>query len=657
MSAAVDAYAEAKELIFSRKHVDPFEVWINKHYYLPPESSQSKGENWKSHGYQHNLAYVMGDLSTPEVNIIKGTQLGLSHAANAFALYEVTERGRSVGNWLPRNEDALYYSTVVLSNSIKHIKSVSDQLKVEPDKKDAENTNKRKGFKKGNIFSRSSDSPSSYDMIPIATAIQDEASRMPRLVKNNKDEVGESPFDKIKSRMEAAEFRKHICFSSPEEVGNCAIDELFQKSQVQLEEQIPCPNCDTYIPLEFGDAKTKHGMKWDRVEGEHGKRDNRASSMTAWYQCPCCDGRIDYHQMSEIDDDRGELRNSEVRLCVEDRCYYRLDENGNCTGEVIDKPYSVGIRIPALFSRTKTWFDGVYEYLEAVDASKEQKISKMMTFVKKYTARAYEHIQSVAYIKHEFLMARAENYSECPQEVQAITGWWDLQPEQEYIHGGYVGWGYGEEAWILRNIIKLGSPITTNVLDVVDEMFDHEFVKPNGETLKPIIAGIDSGNKPDPAYNKSRSIGITKCIPTKGTDRVGDSIIKFPNKPSPNNRTYLTLIGTVQAKDTIYERYKMTVPGPGYIHIPGESEEFSEDFYKGLVSEVKKVQNGKLQWCETGVRNEVLDWMVGNLAMVRIIQQPKYGFKFVEYTETENQALNQKAKSVMNTEDIASLWR
>lgn len=652
MNTAEDEFTNCLESIFRTKEPISFEDWVDLHYRLPD------GKKFNCHGYQRNIAFVMADLDTPEKNIVKGTQLGLSHLGNAYALYDAVERNRSSGCYYPVEKSVKKYANLILSPSIKNIPIVSDLLKVDPSMKHAENTNELKGFSNGqNIFVLAANSPSSYDQISFHNAMQDEASRMTSRVAMSKDEEGGSPFDEIKSRMDAADYRNHICWSSPEEMPTCAITNLYDKSRLKLEEHIPCPGCGTYVPMDWGDAKSSHGMRWDRVTDSNDRRDNLATSKTAYYLTPCCHSKITYSQMIELDDEYGELRNDSVRLSVKDRCYYELDDLGKCTGVVAPKPYSVGIRQNSMYSRTKSWSDAVLQFLDAADEVREGTTRGMMAFDKKYRAFAYQNIESVAYIKHEFLMARAENYSECPQEVQAITGWWDLQPEQEYIHGGYVGWGYGEEAWILRNMIRLGSPITTNVLDAVDEMFDHEFVKPNGQTLKPMIVGIDSGNKPDPAYSKSRALGITKCIPTKGTDRVGESIIKFPNKPSPNNRTYLTLIGTVQAKDTIYERYKIDVPGPGYIHIPAESEEFGEDFYKGLVSEVKKVQNGKLQWCETGVRNEVLDWMVGNLAMVRIIQQPKYGFKFVEYTETENQALNQKAKSVMNTEDIASLWR
>lgn len=656
MNSAERIFCETRQAVFETKTPDYFEDWIDLYYYLAAETSNTSGMHWKSHGYQRNICFVMADLDTPEVNIIKGTQLGLTHTAVALAIYEVCERGRSVGNYLPIEKSAMAFSDMLI-NAIKNMPIAIEQLKVEPDKKDSDNTNQKRAFRKGTIRSLAANSPSNYDQVPFATVMQDEYARQTARVKSSKDEEGETPYEAVKSRMDAADFRKHIAYSSPEEAGTCAINKLYNDSQVKLEEHIPCPwpDCGQYIPLEWGDAKGSHGMRWDRVNDEHGERDNLATAETAHYLCRCCHQKITFKQMIDLDDEFGELRNDDIRLSVADRCYYTI-----ATGEVFPKPFSVGIRQNSMFSRTKHWKLAVKQFLDATDGMKTGDSSKMITFVKKYLAIAYQAIESVAYVKHEFLMGRAEDYqeqSECPQQVQAITGWWDLQPNKEYIHGGYVGWGYKEECWPLRNLIRLGSPTTTNVLDAADEMMAHEFYRPDGTMIKPLICGIDSGNNPDPAYSKARSMGILKCIPTKGTDSVGESIIKFPNTPNASNKTYLTTIGTVEAKDLIYERYRLQTPGPGYIHIPAANEEFDIDFYKGMVAEIKKVKNGKLQWCETAVRNEVLDWMVGNLALIRILQLPKYGLVLKPYVAENTTPLNASGSKRITTQDIASLWR
>ena len=672
MQAHEWAVNDPLEGVFRTEPVPPYEVWFKENYKFAPQTSHySEVTDCDPYAYQVNTAFVMGDLDTPECNFIKGTQMGLTHVANGLVIYEPAVRGRNSCMYLPINDAAMKYSDPMLKYSLNCIPSIQNQLMVDSAlKKDSSNTNSQKTLKKGQIHSRSMESASAFDQIQVSTVVMDELSRATNRVKKNKDEEGENPYDAAKSRMEGEKNPKHVAFSSPNEAHICLTNKLYQESQVKLEEQFQCPHCSRYIGLDFGDKKASHGMRWVTQYGKDGERDNLATSMTAMYQCPACHDQFSHQQMCDQDQATGEFRNDEIRLDIKRRLYFYIDDDGMCTGKVAPKPYSVGVRLPGMLSRTKTFQRGVYEFLNAVDALKQGDNSKMVVFDKKYRAIAYVKKEDLGEkVPYQYLMARFENYSHgygagefnCPNEVQFVTGWWDLQ--ENYIQGMYVGWGYKEEAWVLKSIMKMGDPRTSNVMDIIDKMRRHEFRKPNGSTIRPRLTGIDSGWQPHLAYDMSNRLSKTQVIPTKGAEQYLAPNINFPPTPKSNcSHTFMTNVGKHMMTNLYYGRLKLQDAGGGYIHVPtpdgsgitdknydaetyndqhNEVDEhgipfsngMSEEICKQMVSEIEIVKNGRLVYDKTRKRNEALDCVIGNMAMVKIAKLPKYGLRLREYSE------------------------
>ena len=90
---------------------------------------------------------------------------------------------------------------------------------------------------------------------------------------------------------------------------------------------------------------------------------------------------------------------------------------------------------------------------------------------------------------------------------------------------------------------------------------------------------------------------------------------------------YLVHIGTDNAKDLVYHRNMIEVPGPGYCHWP-MAESHGDTYFRGLTSERKKPvrYRGKrtTQWVLPGHRrNEQLDCRVMALAALRTAQKYK----------------------------------
>ena len=575
------------EIVFRTRKVEAFWKWYFKYYQMTAANSPGYQGVAKYRGYLKNACYVIADLDIPEKVIVKGTQLGLTHVLNGFAIWCATERGRSVAFYIVNDGDVDNQSTGFLASSIAHMPAANQQLLNEDiNKKDETNTNKIRYFKKGSIRTLGSKSPSNYDAFSCTDIVMDEYSRMPKRIGVSKDDSGESPFDRSKSRMHGVKIKNHIVSSSPEQLGLCQTTELFEEAQIKLSEWVECSGCHEHIIVQFGsvedeeEGETKEpGLRWDRIETPDGERDNKATAETARYECSCGHS-MSHRELCEQDNLTGELRSQDgsIKVDVENDCYLQRDPAGDW--HVIDKPFRVGLRLNSLLSPTNTFFHGVKDYLDGVDDIKIGSDSKMQAVVKKYMATAYERIaDSMGAIPYLFIKSKYENYQDVssddesqhihmPDQVQMVSGWWDLQ--NHWIQGLYCGHGYGDEMWILKNMKRVGDPETTNSLDAVLDMMSFKFRKPNGTYLTPRLTGIDSGDRPTIAYSKSLAWGRTRVIPTKGSSAGYEKqIATFPAGPKPSCQgTYMTEVGTIQAKDSIFRRLSMVDQETGEMIVP-----------------------------------------------------------------------------------------
>lgn len=85
---------------------------------------------------------------------------------------------------------------------------------------------------------------------------------------------------------------KYIMEGTPSRRGSCQMTELCDQSGVDVRRRVvPCPHCGHWQELEFGDASSSGGLKWDK--GADGRSDPAVSERTAWYRCACNGCRIE----------------------------------------------------------------------------------------------------------------------------------------------------------------------------------------------------------------------------------------------------------------------------------------------------------------------------------------------------------------------------
>ena len=630
--------------------------YADEHFFLSAASSNSKGQRWKTHGYQKMVLHAFTDLGTRRVAVKKSVQVGITKSELVCIIYDIVQRFRSTGVWLPRRSDADEFSNVQIQSALEDMPDFASALKTDIDKKDKDNTTRRRAFKGAQSYCRATQTPQDVSSISVQSAYVDELSKMPRTIRAGKADKGVKPTDGIRGRMDAEKWWKLNMLSSCLEYGACAITEEYEACREKFERWHACPGCDTYQIMEWGDEKTAHGFKFDKQFDENGMSDDLLTAETVYYQCAHCDHKIKYRDMSDIDDYRGEYRSQKLRFDEKQYKYFKLeDEEGS---EPVDSPYSVGIQIRGWFSRTKSWQEGMFQFLCAARAKSEGDTQPLINWVQDYKGEAYRPPEDHDQVKHAYLMARQESYlAECPEEVQAITGWWDLQ-QAGYIFGLYVGWGYKEECWLLKTMMPLGCPIRSTVMrDNIIPMCDYEFRKPSGAKMPVLLTGIDAGWQGELAHDLAKSYSISKIIPTFGGRKIGAPVAMAPREPSAKTGTFLTELCPDTAKTTIYTRYKTEEPGPGYIHIP-DDDSFDESLIKQLVSEKRGLINNVRRWiCPDGVRNEGLDAMVGNLGLIRILQH-RAGLKLLppdEYVQPISE--QEEIENDLSIEEMAALAR
>lgn len=617
--SGASAVKQFLERSFRQTIPQSFLEWIDEHFYLSADATNTRGKRWTSYGYQKFIINVVADLDIERVGLIKPTQVGWTQILKAFLGYEVAHRKRTTCIWQPRTEDFRDFSNVQIASLLRDVPAVAAELKTEVGKRDQENTTARRGFKAATLYARAAMSGPNFERISIQSAGADEYDSMPA----NVDGKG-SPAELITGRMDAADFPKLIVGGTPRIKGESNIESFIEECREVFRRYIPCPHCDHMQTLIWGDPDSHHGMKWNKVFDGDGKLDELRTAETVHYVCQSCSGTFNYNDFRKLDG-RGEWRSKNLRVPDNDYTYYSLE-----TGEKVRKPESVGVRLWGAYSYSLSWVKGCQRFLAAIRLARSGKNESLIRWINEYKGETYSPTETNDLPDWKILKARKEQWNgEVPYKAQLVTHWWDVQDDR--LEGGAVAWGFEEESWNLDYYVIVGDPYTTRLLHKAGEYHKKIYRYADGRELPVAISGMDHGHLADKVEEVCK-LNHTQMIPTKGASNRGKPVADMPNTKNAKG-VYLTIIGTDTAKDTIAARLKLDVPGPGYIHF-ADVEKHDDYYFKMVTAEYKKTQylGGQTvdAWfCPKGKRNEAFDVMVGNLAMIRILQQ-RYGVKLIE---------------------------
>ena len=433
-------------------------------------------------------------------------------------------------------------------------------------KRDATNAEDMKDFPGGLVVVGGANSPASLASMPIRYVLCDEVDRFPWEVGQEGDPLG-----LIDERTKTFPRRKVLLVSTPTVKGLSRIEGEYEKSD-QRQYHVPCPHC--------GELQV---LRWRHDDGTYGLVHSAATGAVR-YACRACGTLIDEHHKTGMLE-RGIWIPRHPERAVR------------------------GYHLSGLYSPLGLGFSWAELWAKWQDAHGDT--ANLKRFVNTTLAESWE--EKGEGIADLALIARLEHYpSSLP--LRLLTAFTDVQKDR--LETTVVGWGAGEEAWVLEHAIHDGDTAAQPVWDELDDYLREWNVA---------IAGIDAG------YNTSLVQDFCKprkwAVPTKGVSGMGRPLIEDERRRKQRLRArrrkgaFVEPLGVDQGKALVYSRLKLTVPGAGFVHFPS-TPDFDDEYFAQLAAEklVTRVRNGRprQEWVQTRPRNEALDCLVGNFAVMRL---------------------------------------
>ena len=556
-----------------------FVEWANTHFRLTKESSVEPGRYRTSRTpwVEEILLELSPQSPTQEVIVIKPTQAGYTTLANIMLCSVAHLYPGPCMLVQPTDDMVKRHSKKKLAPTVRAIPALKGVIK--PVKsRDAGNTLLLKEFPGGSWTLTGSNSPVSARSDSIRYLILDDYDGFVQ------DAGGEgAPGNLFKKRTDAFGGKKKIYINSTPTTKDVSNIESEWEESSQGHFCVPCPLCSEYQFLGFGGRDTGFGIRFTR--------DDDGQVTDVWYECRHCQGRIEEWQKT------GMLAGGKYFHDFPDR-------------------KKRGFKTNSLYSPLGwvSWQQIVEEFLKAAKHMKAGDARGMKVWTNTRMAEVWE--EDGEQPEWQNLVSRAEQYSimDVPEKAMMLVAGVDTQDNRLEIV--VVGYGRGEESWLVYYSPIFGDPDQPEVWKQLDQILTRTYPHPSGAQLHIESMGVDTGgHKTQAVYNYCRSRAPV-VFALQGASTPGRPVIGNPSKQDIDylgkkmkNGVSLYNIGTDVAKGLIYNRLKLTDPGPGYMHYPSG---LPEEFYRQLTAE--KLVTGydqqgfkKLKWVKTRTRNDVLD--------------------------------------------------
>lgn len=556
-----------------------------RHRYLSGEASEASGK-WHNSSAPHLVA-VMDALSPCDecdtVVFLSSAQSGKTEAGNNFCLYVMAhDPGPMIVMQPSQRPMAEAWSKDRLAPMIRDCPILAD--KIDGTKaRDNKNTIFHKQFRGGHISIIGSNSPSGLSSRPARYLMADEISQYEETKQG--DALGI-----IEKRTLQFSNKKRFFCSTPTFPKMGIVKEL-DDCDIIYEWHLPCDVCGAFQYPVYQD------LVWPTGKPEEAK-----------YHCRACDHAHDL--------------NDDYRIKKSGTWVVAKDENGNDRDNGRRK--RVGFKMNQFGSPLAKWDETIDEVLKA--GSDPGRLKQVVN-----TVFAEPWIEKGETLESDELYNRREIYeAEVPSRVVAITSFTDIQKNR--VETSVYGWGAGEECWLIEHNIIHGRTEGSLYSDEdavwgrLSKQLRKIYKKSNGALIDISLSGIDCGYATDEAITFCKQNGAHRFIATLGrAKRAGQPIADVPNDPDKKHNIYRTIINVDDAKSTMKSRLEMSDIGPGYVHFP-LIESLTKSFFKQFEGEElrhKMVKGVKTFYWHTSGRNEAIDCYVGNLAMIRQLQQTR----------------------------------
>lgn len=604
--------------------------WADKYFYLPEGSSQIAGR-WVTQPLQVAPLNMMCNDAIREVDWQKSARVGYTKLLVAATMYLSEHKKRNGLIFQPTKEDV---EDFVLDEIDAAIAEVPVFQAVFPGW-DSENKNNKRNKKKGigfNLDIRGANSPRNFRAKTKQFIIGDELDAWPLEVGKEGD-----PVPLALKRLEGAAYPKAIFGTTPTIRNISHIQRRMEMADEVFRFHLPCPHCGHEQTLKWGGKDAEYGVDWDRK-----KHPKELTSKDVWYKCenskcvdihPAGKGRIYYSDLPKISEHGRWIADDSLIWTQDGIKFY------SPAGTLVTTPKHVGLHINAIYSLTLTdgWVGLVRDWLGA-----QGDPLKLKAFINTTLGELWDD-ETGEKLDWEKLFAQREAYrARVPMKGLYLTMFWDTQDDR--LEGMVVAWGRGQESYVVDYKIITGNTLLPDVWDKAEQFIrSAKYKHESGQVFKIRRWGIDSGgHRTDQVHSFVKRFSKDVAHPCRGSSKYGEPVVTRENKKNKRG-TQICWIGTDTAKDIVYGRYnvmpepdehtgkmpRFSDPVPGMVHYP-IAPFTTEAFFKQATAEVKRIvyvkgrKTYRYEPKKQGIRNEVLDCFVGNLAMVTLAEQ-NYG--------------------------------
>jgi len=569
--------------------------WAEQKRILTKKTSARPGR-WSNRVTPH-LVEVMDRLGADDpckrVVVMKGVQVGFTEVGNNWVGHSIDCDPAPMIVVQPTDTLGKEWTQLRFNELLDTTPELEERLVDEGRSKRGADNLSLKTFNNGAVLVViGANAPSKMRSKPAGRVFFDEYEAAPAAVATTGGKVEGDPRIVIEKRAEAFPNPKFYYPSTPLIKGESAIEELFESGD-QRRWFMPCPHC----------GHMQH-MRWQQVKWPpHRPRD-------AAYECESCQ----------------ELIGDEWRAWMIERGEWQPTREDLDAWDGETHSY----HFPTLASPFTKWARLAKQFLEAKQALDNGDPSLMQVFVNTILGETWE--EKGERPSDSVLMDRREAYGpestgpEVPKGIVLLTASVDVQDDR--LEAKVVGWGLGEEAWVIDHRTFWGEPDVPSgispegVWAELDIYLQRDWEHEAGVNIHVQGTCVDSGYLTTRVYDFCKARAHRNVWAIKG-DKT-DSKPVWPKKPSRNkkgkgNVHYMVCVN--EAKWIVYRRLRRQTPGPGYIHFP---EALDEGYFAQLTSERRRTKYIKGRavhywWKPDHVRNEALDLMVYNVAALHAL--------------------------------------
>ena len=412
-------------------------------------------------------------------------------------------------------------------------------------------------------------SPAGLSARPVRYAWCDEIDRWPATTAEG------DPLSLVIQRAAAYRRRKIVLASTPTVRGASRIEDWYERSD-KRELLVPCPRCGGEFAIQWAH------VRWDSGAPE-----------TAHLECPLCQGRIEDHE----------------------REHMFAAARWHATA-----PFA-GVRGYRTWTIVSPW-TRLEEMVSAFLVARERP-ETLQSWVNLQRGESWE-VPSEKVESAELLMRREQYAADVPAGAKVLTAGVDTQDDRLEVL--VVGWGAGEESWVVSRETVFGDPQDPASWSELDEIMLRPWAREAGGATRVQCALVDAlGHRTSAVYAGIVPRQGRRMYASIGRDG-GDSSGQLVSTPkvlkTSQGNVIRYVVDASQAKALIYSRLRVEA-GPGAVHFPlavGDAF-FSELTAEHLITERNKYGVPAKRWAlrPGRQRNESLDCFGLALAAFRVV--------------------------------------